>query len=218
MAKYPIYLEVGQKRVVVVGSGAVAIRKAQSLLAAGARVVVISRDKRVNEVMLSLQRAGQLELIKSAYSKEYLGQAVMVIAATGDRRVNKRIYQDCQELEILCNVVDDPELCDFYMPAIVKRQDLQIAIGTEGDCPAYAGHLRKKIEQIITAQHGAFLKELEEIRKEVLRTISDQARRTTMIGRLVNDESFKYFRENGADQWRVRAQKELAESETEAKE
>ena len=85
---------------------------------------------------------------------------MLAIAATSDRQLNRRIYKDCQELEILCNVVDAPELCDFIVPAVVKRGDLQIAIGTEGNCPAYAGHLRKKLEQSFTDKHGEFLAEL----------------------------------------------------------
>jgi precorrin-2 dehydrogenase/sirohydrochlorin ferrochelatase len=125
------------------------------------------------------------------------------VAATNNNQLNKQIYRDCQELEVLCNVVDVPELCDFFVPAVVKRGDLQIAIGTEGKCPAYAGHLRKKLEDIFTEEHGEFLAELETIRKQIIEDVPDPADRKSLLGRLVDEKSFEYFVENGPVQWRT---------------
>ena len=208
MAKYPIFLELGNRRAVVVGGGAVAVRKAQALLAAGARLVVVSKD--VDDALSALCRGANAEIIKSGYSKNYIAEAVLVIAATSDEQLNKQIYKDCQELEILCNVVDSPELCDFTVPAVVKRGDLQIAIGTEGHCPAYAGHLRKKLEQSITLQHGEFLAELEDLRKRIIEDIPDQTERKVLLGKLVDDESFEYFIENGPAKWQGYAARLIA--------
>ncbi len=207
MAKYPIFLELTGRRVVVVGGGAVAVRKAHSLLAAKARLVVVA--EKVNDVLTGLCTDSGAELIRSKYSKDYLAGAVLVIAATNDLRLNRRIYKDCQELEILCNVVDQPELCDFFVPAVVKRGDLQVAIGTEGDCPAYAGHIRKKLEQIFTEKHGEFLAELETLRQRIIEDVPDLADRTTLLGELVDDESFQYFAENGPAAWRSKAEQTI---------
>jgi len=201
MAKYPIFLELGSRRVVVIGGGAVAVRKVQALLGAGARVVVVA--ERIDEMMTALCRGTDAELIKSKYSKNNLAGALLCIAATNDNELNKQIYKDCQELEVLCNVVDVPELCDFFVPAVVKRGKLQIAIGTEGQCPAYAGHTRKKLETIFTEQHGEFLDELEKLRKKIIQNVSDPADRKAVLGQLADDESFEYFVENGPDQWHV---------------
>ena len=126
---------------------------------------------------------------------------MLVIAATNNNTLNKQIYKDCQELEILCNVVDVPELCDFYVPAVVKRGDLQIAIGTEGRCPAYAGHIRKKLEKIFTEKHGQFLAELEEPRKRIIKEVEEPAIRKALLGELADDKSFEYFIENDQEQW-----------------
>ena len=199
MAKYPIFLELSGRRAVIVGGGAVATQKAQALLAAGARLVVVSKG--IDDALAALCQGTNAELIKSRYSKNYIAEAVLVIAATNDKRLNKQIYKDCQELEILCNVVDAPELCDFIVPAVVRRGDLQIAIGTEGHCPAYAGHLRKRLEQTITIQHGEFLAELEKMRKCIIEDVSDQAHRKILLGELVDDKSFEYFVQNGARAW-----------------
>jgi precorrin-2 dehydrogenase/sirohydrochlorin ferrochelatase len=203
MAKYPIFLELGGRRVVLVGGGAVAVRKAGSLLEAGARLIVV--DHKPSDAMTDLCTRHNAELIRDRYSKQYIAEAVLVIAATDDRKINQQVYEDCQELEILCNVVDEPELCDFFVPAVVKRGDLQIAIGTEGYCPAYSGHLRKKLEAIFTEEHGQFLAELEQVRREVIEQIP-AADRKALLGRLVDDESFEYFRTNGPAAWRERAQ------------
>lgn len=209
MAKYPIFLELGGRRAVVIGGGGVAVRKSEALLAAGARLVVVAEQ--VSDMLTVLCTRSDAELIRSKYSKNYLAGAILVIAATNNRRVNSQIYKDCQELEILCNVVDDPEFCDFFVPAVVKRGDLQIAISTEGYCPAYAGHLRRKLEQTFSDKHGEFLAELEKLRKRIIKEIPVPADRKALLGQLVSDKSFEYFAEKGADEWRDFADKLISE-------
>lgn len=201
VAKYPIFLELSGRRVVLIGGGAVAARKAQVLLAAGARLVVVA--ERIDELLTVLCRDKSAEIVKSKYAKSYLAEAVLVVAATNNNQLNKQIYRDCQELEVLCNVVDVPELCDFFVPAVVKRGSLQIAVSTDGYCPAYAGHLRKKLEGIFTEKHGEFLAELETMRKRIIQDISDPSDRKTLLGRLVDEKSFEYFVENGPSKWRT---------------
>ena len=203
MGKYPIFLELSGRRAIVIGAGAVAARKAKSLLDAGARLVIVA-DK-IDDVLTSLYQGTNAELIKSKYAKDYLTGAVLAIAATGDRQLNRQIYKDCQELEILCNVVDEPQLCDFFVPAVVKRGDLQIAICTEGHSPAYAGHIRKKLEQTFTDKHGEFLAELKTLRKRIIKDVADPTDRKALLGQLVDDKSFEYFVQNGPAQWRAYA-------------
>ena len=212
MAKYPIFLELGGRRVVLVGGGAVAVRKASSLLEAGARLVVVAYKP--SDAIIDLCTGRGAELIRAKYAKQYIAEAVLVITATDDREVNERVYRDCQELEIPCNVVDEPQLCDFFVPAVVKRGDLQIAIGTGGDCPAYAGHLRQKLEAIFTEDHGRFLAELERARREIIEQIPTPADRKSVLGQLVDDESFEYFRANGPAAWRERARALVASQAT----
>jgi precorrin-2 dehydrogenase/sirohydrochlorin ferrochelatase len=207
MSKYPIFLELGGRRVVLIGAGPVAVRKAQSLLAAGARLIVVAEH--IDETLVDLCKGTTAELIRSKYSKDYLVNATLVIAATSDRHLNRQIYEDCQELEILCNIVDQPELCDFFVPAVVRRGDLQIAIGTEGQCPAYAGHIKKKLEQLFTDKHGQFLAELECFRQHIIESIADPVRRKALLGQLADDESFEYFAQNDAVAWRKWAEKNV---------
>ncbi|HOK67620.1 MAG TPA: bifunctional precorrin-2 dehydrogenase/sirohydrochlorin ferrochelatase [Anaerohalosphaeraceae bacterium] len=200
MAKYPIFLEMAGRRAVVIGGGPVALRKVQGLAEAGARVTVVAEHilPEIEEVLIQLNA----EIILSRYRKDFLVSAALVIAATNNPDLNRRIYEDCQELEILCNVVDQPELCDFFVPAVVKRGDLQIAIGTEGHCPAYAGHLRQKLEEIFTDAHGRFVDELAKVRTHIIETIPDSDQRKALLGKLASDESFHYFAEHGPEGWR----------------
>ncbi len=204
MAKYPIFLELGGRRVVVVGGGAVALRKARTLLDAGARLIVVAEEPGDALTALCLQHGA--EVIRSKYAKQYVAEAVLVVAATNDAKVNEQVYRDCQALEILCNVVDDPQHCDFFVPAVVKRGDLQIAIGTEGNSPAYAGHLRQKLETLFTEEHGRFVTELERVRREIIDVVPTSTDRKALLGELVDDESFEYFRAHGPGAWRERAE------------
>lgn len=209
MAKYPIFLELGGQRVVVVGGGGVAVRKVQGLLAAGARLVVVAEH--ISEMMKALCQGRGAKLIAARYSKSYLTGAVLAIAATNKPELNQQIYRDCQELEVLCNVVDEPGLCDFFVPAVVKRGDLQIAIGTEGNCPAYAGHIRKKLEEVFTDKHGEFLAELEKLRKCIIKDVPNPADRKAILGQLADDKSFQYFVDKGVSAWHNRTQKIIEE-------
>ena len=199
MAKYVIFLELKGRRVVVIGGGTVAVRKAQTLLDSGARLIVVAEN--IDKLMTALCKNKNAELIRSRYEKTYLTGAVLAIAATNDHELNKQIYKDCQTLEILCNVVDEPELCDFFVPAVVKRGDLQIAVGTDGKCPAYAGHIRKMLEKIYTERHGEFLNELEKMRLKIFNEIPEEDKRKIILGKLTDDKSFDYYKENGPEKW-----------------
>ncbi|MHC4132529.1 MAG: precorrin-2 dehydrogenase/sirohydrochlorin ferrochelatase family protein [Planctomycetota bacterium] len=210
MSKYPIFLDLASRRVVIIGGGNVALRKTQALLETGARLVVVADSVQDNLTGLCIDN--KAELIKAKYSKDYLVGASLVIAATNYQKLNERIYKDCQQLEILCNVVDQPHVCDFYVPAVVKRGDLQIAISTDGKCPAFAGHLRKKLEKIFTEKSGKFLSELHRLRDNIINQIENPAERKILLGKLVDDKSFEFFAENGAENWRQYAEKIIKEN------
>ena len=199
MSKYPIYLEMSGRRAVVIGAGAVALRKVQALSEAGARVIVAAEH--INPSLEQGFALPNVEMVISSYSKDFLVGATLAIAATNDAVLNRQIYQDCQSLEVLCNVVDEPQLCDFYVPAVVRRGDLQIAIGTNGNCPAYAGHLREKLEAMFSDTHGAFVSELEKVRKRIIAEIADPNQRKALMGSLASDESYSFFASHGAEDW-----------------
>ena len=200
--KYPIFLDLEKQRAIVVGGGQVAYQKTQGLLEAGAHIVVVTRQ--IIPELASLCRAQGSEIVLSDYAREYLGRARVVIACTNDRSVNETVYRDCQEAGILCNVVDTPDLCDFYVPAVVRRNPLQIAIGTDGSSPAFAKKVRKHLEGQFTEEHSAFLRTLRSLRPEVLSAIVDLGQREALLSEFADDESFGYFVEHGAAAWQER--------------
>ena len=203
MIKYPIFLDLSNRRVIIIGAGAVAARKARAILPTGAELVIVAEA--IDDMLMDFCQNEKVELVKSRYSKSHLSGAALAIAATNDHELNKQIYKDCQELRLLCNVVDVPELCDFFVPAVAKRGNLQIAISTEGDCPAYAKYLRKKLEWIFTEKHGEFLAELKTIRKLIIKTVPNSADGKVLLKQLVDDKSFEYFVDNGCEAWRAYA-------------
>ena len=212
MSKFPIYLDMSGRRAVVIGAGSVAVRKVRALHEAGARVTVVA--ERIDPSHSEAIGLSDTELILSLYSKNYLVGATLVITATNDSALNRQVYHDCQELQILCNVVDQPELCDFYTPAVVKRGDLHIAIGTDGNCPAYAGHIRRKLEDLFTETHGRFVEQLEKVRSQIIKQVSDPNQRKVILGRLVSDDSFDIYSHKGPDRWIEYANAQIIDSAT----
>jgi precorrin-2 dehydrogenase/sirohydrochlorin ferrochelatase len=211
MAKYPIYLELEDTHAVVIGAGSVAARKAKTLVATGANVKVVARN--IEPVFKELCEGLPIEIIQGDYSKEHLQDAFLVIAATNDNTLNTQIFEDCQALKTLCNVVDVPPLCNFYVPAVIQRGDLQIAISTNGKCPAYAGHLRRKFQELITKDHGRFLKVLDYARQSVIQQIPP-AKRKGLLSKLSDDDSYQYFLDNGDDAWKLMVQKLIEDHAT----
>ncbi|MBU1259600.1 MAG: bifunctional precorrin-2 dehydrogenase/sirohydrochlorin ferrochelatase [Planctomycetes bacterium] len=209
--KYPIFLNLESKRAVVIGAGSVAARKILGLLDAKARLVVVAEH--IDDALKARCKNTDIEFVEAKYSNDHLVGATIAFAATNDRKINEQIYKDCQQLEVLCNVADEPDLCDFYVPAIIKRDSLQVAVCTEGNCPAYAGHLRRKLEEVITEDHGRFLTELEKLRQEVFNLVSNEDKRRTILGTLAGDEAFEVFKKNGPKALGDWAEKIISESE-----
>jgi len=198
MSKYPIYLELEDKHAVVVGAGSVAARKAKTLVKTGANVTVVAR--KIEPVFHEMCEGLSIEIIQADYSKHYIQNAFLVIAATDDNELNTQIFEDCQALKTLCNVVDVPHLCNFYVPAVIQRGDLQIAISTNGKCPAFAAHLRRKFQNLITEDHERFLNLLDHARQCIIRQVS-ASKRKELLSKLTEDDSYQYFLDNGADAW-----------------
>lgn len=134
---YPIFVDLTDRLVVVVGGGMVAARKVESLVKAGARVTVIAPEV-VEEI--ASNRFIQIELRE--YEEDDLQGASLVIAATDDEKINCSVSREASELGIFCNVVDRPELCSFIVPSVVERGPIKVAISTGGISPALSRRMR----------------------------------------------------------------------------
>ena len=144
MKSYPVNLiGLENRRCVVVGGGAVAARKAAGLVAAGARPVVVSPS--LHRELAALHRAGHIEHLERQFQEEDLRDAFLVIAASDDTVLNRRIWKLAQARGILVNVVDAPAMCNFFAPAVVRRGDFTVSIATGGAAPALAAQVRKEL-------------------------------------------------------------------------
>ncbi|MEW5807381.1 MAG: bifunctional precorrin-2 dehydrogenase/sirohydrochlorin ferrochelatase [Acidobacteriota bacterium] len=182
MKYYPVFLDIRGKSCLVVGGGNVARRKVKSLLDAGAVVKVISPE--LISSLKSLVENGKIKYLKREFRKEDLKGSAIVIVATGDRELNWKIYREATRFNILCNVVDDPELCHFTVPSSISRGDLQIAVSTSGKSPTLAREIRKKLEKIFGREYEKYLNLMGEIRTEVLQQVASPAKRKKIFDAL----------------------------------
>ncbi|SEM70472.1 precorrin-2 dehydrogenase [Syntrophus gentianae] len=166
MKYYPVFFDLREKVCLVVGGGTVAERKVQRLLECEASVRVVGES--LSEGLQSLQKSGQIQCLAGRYSAACLDGAFMVICATDDRAVNEQVMRDCRSRGIPVNVVDDPERCDFILPAIAEQGDLSIAVSTGGKSPALAKRLRRELEDQYGPEYRELVNILGELRKRRL--------------------------------------------------
>lgn len=163
---YPAFLNLRGRKGVVVGGGAVALRKVQTLLECGAKVTVIS--PKLSGALEEWAAQGAIQTIRRLYCLGDLRGAAIAIAATDDPAVNALVAEEAREQRVLVNVIDTPELCDFIAPSIVRRGDIVIAVSTEGHSPALAKKLRLELERAIPPEYAQLADILSEVRAELL--------------------------------------------------
>ncbi len=159
---YPIYLDLTDRTLLVVGGGDVASRKVGALLERKIQVTVVAP-----EICPKLQKqAGSAGLVihQRSYRTADLAEHWLVIAATDDSELNRKIFADAAKARIFCNVVDQPQLCTFQVPAVVRQGLLQIAISTGGASPALARKIRQELQEQFGPAYGELLEGLLELR------------------------------------------------------
>lgn len=167
---YPVNLRLAGKPVLVVGAGRVAVRKVAQLLASGAEVTVVGPavDPRLHELALEIDgsEAGSLVVEARAYVAGEVAAYMLAVTCTNDPSVNRRVHDDGEAARVWVNSADDPENCEFTLPAVVRSGDLQIAISTEGRSPALAMWLRRRFESEFGAEWGHLLDVLSDVRDD----------------------------------------------------
>ncbi len=171
----PVFLNVKNKPCLVVGGGSVALRKVTLLRQAGAVVHVISPS--LNEALDALRQQQAIVHHAQAFDPSYLDSCVLVIAATDDAAVNREVSESAQSKNIPVNVVDNPELCTFVMPAIVDRSPLMIAISSGGQSPVLARLLRARLETLIPHAYARLALYAGQLRWQVKQHFTHQKRR-----------------------------------------
>ena len=168
-------IKLAGRKCVVVGAGKVAAGRVEGLLSAGARVVVIG-PKAVGRIRVRA-KAGELIWRPRRFSPRDLSGAFLAIAATDSPSTNESVFRFSRARRVLCNSVDDPEHCDFYYPAVVRRGPLQIAISTSGRSPALAARLRRELSRQFGQEWGALVERVGKKRQEILRRVPSTQRK-----------------------------------------
>ena len=180
MKYFPFFMELSKKPVLLIGGGEVAERKLDLLLKANAQITIIAKD--FSDYITELLKLNNIISIRDSYKKSHLEKEKFsfVIAATNDESLNSQIAKDANDRNILVNVVDKPEICDFIFPSILERGPVTVAVSTGGSSPVLARMLRTKLETMIPGAYGRLAK-----------IVSDN--RVPVRGKLKNSKSNRIF-------------------------
>jgi len=165
MAYYPVFLQLQDRRVLVIGGGREAQHKVRGLLAAGARITVIA-PKLTKELQGRLT-SGELDVLQREYQDGDLAGYEVCMVATDDGAVNAQVAAEGKRQRVWVNAADDPANCDFILPAVVRRGAITLAASTGGTSPALARRLREELEAYLTEEMPALADLLGEVRAEL---------------------------------------------------
>ncbi len=182
VACYPLFFRLTGKLCVVVGGGKVAERKAGALLAAGAKVRLIS--PKVTAALSKLHLQGRIDLAEREYRPGDLEGAVLAFAATNNAEVNRQAGEECARLGIPLNAADNPEACDFIVPATIRKGPVLIAVSTSGLLPLLSKKLREELAKSVAADYAAYAKCVGAFRKYLLQNVEDGRLRRQIMKRV----------------------------------
>ena len=188
-ALFPIFLKLKGRRVLVVGAGKEGESKIAGLLDTGALIRVIALQ--ATEAVRQWARSGLIEFEERGFITNDLGDISLVVVATSSSIVNEVTFSEAQRRGVLRNVVDIPDLCDFYYPAVVKRGDLQIAISTSGQSPSLAQRLRQRLEKQFGPAYADWVKELGATRREILKSTLASEQKRELLHSLASRTAFE---------------------------
>ena len=179
---YPLLLDIAQKPCIVLGGGKVAERKAKMLLRFDAKVKLISPE--VTNTLRLLAQKGKIDIVRRQYRTTDLRNVSLVFAATDDEKTNNKIRDDARRRNIPVNVVDNPDLCGFIVPSIIKKGPIVIAISTSGVLPLLSKKLRKEIDAVVTKDYIRYADTIGKFRKYIINHIEDKKVRRDIMKRI----------------------------------
>jgi siroheme synthase-like protein len=186
---FPMFLKLAGRQCLVVGAGKVGEPKIGGLIDSGARIHVVAIE--ATGQVRDWAAAGKIDLELRAFSTNDLDGKFLAIVATASKHLNQLVYREANERGVLCNVVDVPEYCDFFYPAVVRRGDLQIAISTNGQSPSLAQKLRQQLEVQFGPGYAAWVEQLGETRRLILASALDTETKSDLLHSLASREAFE---------------------------
>lgn len=186
---FPMFVKLEGRHVLVVGAGRLGEAKIRGLLSTGAQIRVVAQE--ASDVVRRWGLGKQIALEERSFILSDLDDVFLVVVTTSSREVNELIFLEAQSRRILCNVVDVPEQCDFYYPAVVQRGDLQIAISTSGQSPSLAQKIRQQLERQYGPGYAHWVAELGETRRRILASDLDPERKQFLLQSLASVDAFE---------------------------
>lgn len=193
-ALYPVNLDLRQKPCVVVGGGTVAERKVKGLLAAEAIVRVVSPE--LTPTLQQLAVAGRITWLAQDFAPEDVADAFLVFAATGSAEVQEAVQSAARQMGCLVNQADAPELCDFHVPAVLRRGDLVVTVSTSGASPALAAALKARLEQEIGGEYAAITRLLALLRPRLLELPLSGPEKKMLFQKLLDSDIVQWIRDD----------------------
>ena len=184
---YPVYIQLREQPCVVIGGGKIAEGKVQGLLAASAKVTIVSPE--LTSHLHELVEQNQITYIARAYQSGDLTGAFMVICATDQVKINHKVWQEASANRQLVNVVDDTPRCNFIAPAILRKGDLTLAISTAGTAPALAVRLKERLQEQLGTEYERFLELSGQLREPLARHVPDFETRKALWYELVDSDA-----------------------------
>jgi precorrin-2 dehydrogenase len=179
---YVACVDLEGRSVLVVGAGNVAHEKVSGLLDCGAVVTVVAPEISAEVAAL------EVEVLHRRYRSSDLDGRFLVVAATADNAVNRRVFADAEARSLLCNVVDVPELCSFILPALHREDPITVAVSTGGASPVLAQRLRDEIAEVVRPEHAALAVRLRDLRPWAKENLPTYAARRDYFAGIVRDE------------------------------
>jgi len=181
----PISISLAHRPCLIVGGGRVALRKVDTLLNYDSTITVIAPE--VDEKIRYYADKGRLTLEERDYASPEANRYGLVIAASDDLDVNKQVYNDCREVGVPVNVVDNPPYCDFIFPAVVRRDNLSVAVSTDGKAPFLSGHLRLLLDDVFPQHWNKIARYAAKFRSRMQERLAEQPNdKAEAIGRFLN--------------------------------
>jgi len=195
---FPVMLDMEGRKVVVVGGGAVAARRAGELAGAGAGVTVISPD--FHPDLMRMIESGQVRAIRSRYTGPgQLQGAWLAVAATGDGEVNREVCRDAERLGILWNDASDAERSALLVPRTIRRGRLVIAVSTSGASPGLAKRIAAEIGERFGEEYAEYAEFLAELREKAKRRVKDEKRRKMIFESALKSDILESIEKNRAE-------------------
>ncbi len=187
----PLNIDLKERACLVIGGGAVAERKVKVMLAYSAAVTVVSPA--IGSYLSDLVKREKVGWIKDIYRPVYLKSRFMVICATDSAEVNRSAAEDCIERGVLVNSVSEPDMCTFFLPALLKKGPLTVTVSTAGSSPALSRRIRDQLDSVLGPEYEAYIRFLGVMRPQIIARITDKKARQSIFEYLAGDEFFSAF-------------------------